>query len=87
MLTLVARRAFNELYEKLGVSVEEFGESRYAPLLPKVFEMLQSKVSASSTVRSKHKLMRDCQGLLTEIDGALTCDAAGKKNPLVVRVS
>lgn len=27
------------------------------------------------------------KGLLTEVDGALTCDAAGKKNPLVVRVS
>jgi arginyl-tRNA synthetase len=58
ILCEVSRRAFNELYEKLGVSVEEYGESRYAPLLPKVFEMLQNKVKSSAKVYDKSNTLQ-----------------------------
>jgi arginyl-tRNA synthetase len=39
----VSRRGFAEIYSKLGVSVEERGESTYAPLIPTVINELQAK--------------------------------------------
>ncbi|KAG5501484.1 hypothetical protein JKF63_03313 [Porcisia hertigi] len=36
----VSRREFNEIYDRLGVTIEERGESFYNPLIPKVLNLL-----------------------------------------------
>jgi arginyl-tRNA synthetase len=37
----VSRKEFNEIYDRLGVTIEERGESFYNPLIPKVLALLE----------------------------------------------
>lgn len=55
MICAVSREYFKVIYQRLNISLEEFGESYYNPFIPKVIEELEAKglIKEDSTTTKK----------------------------------
>jgi len=55
MICAVSREYFQIIYNRLDISVKEFGESFYNPFIPKVIEELEAKglIKEDSTTTKK----------------------------------
>ena len=55
MICAVSRQYFQEVYKRLNITLEEYGESFYNPFIPKIIEELESKglITEDSTTTKK----------------------------------